>query len=186
MKFIAATARKTARSDAPGRRTSNSDVTGLGKGCRHPTRGKSIASLRVRFSVAAVSWWAFENCDFAARSSNSSRNRGSHDSETVVVVFELWRNTRSRGSAGNLYVMPPGATSRRSTASVGRPLRISFGRVTVVPGVVPVDTPLMHVVTQIVKPVSVGRIETYWLGPALPTPGVIEKMLGRCIAPRVG
>jgi len=36
----------------------------------------------------------------------------------------------------------------------------------------------MYVVTQIVKPVSVGRIETYWLGPALPTPGVIGKVLG--------
>ncbi len=58
-----------------------------------------------------------------------SGDRGSRDSETVVGVFELWRNTRSRGSASNLDVVSPGATSRGSATGVGRPLRISsFGR----------------------------------------------------------
>jgi hypothetical protein len=94
---------------------------------------------------------AFGSSDFAARSENTSSNKRSRNSETVVGVFELWRNTRTRRSAGNLYVVPPGATSRGSAASVGRPLRISFRRVTVVGGGVPVVTPLMHVVTQIVK-----------------------------------
>ena len=138
----------------------------------------------MRFSVAAVHGGRSRTLT-SLRGARTSSNRGSRDSETVVGVFELWRNTRTRRSAGNLYVVPPGATSRGSAASVGRPLRVSFGRVTVVASVVPVDTPLMYVVTQIVKPVSVGRIETYWLGPALPTPGVIGKVLGRCISPRV-
>ena len=107
----------------------------------------------------------------------ASDDRGSRDSETIVGIFELWRNTRSRRGAGDLDLVPPGATSRGSAASVGRPLRISFGRVAVVAGVVPVETPFMHVVTQIVESVCVWRIQTR-LRPALPTPGVIGKPLG--------
>src|SRR4029434_5202574 len=90
----------------------------------HPPDGAFFSRCRL--------WWAFENSDFAARSENTSSNRGSRDSEAVVGVFEFCRNTRTRRSAGNLYVVPPGATSRGSAASVGRPLRVSFGRVTVV------------------------------------------------------
>src|ERR1019366_8894078 len=79
----------------------------------------------------------------------------SSDSETIVGVFEHWRNTRARRSAGNLDLVPPGAASRGSTATVGGPSRISFGRAAVVGRVVPVDPPLVHVVAQIVKPVRV-------------------------------
>jgi len=64
-------------------------------------------------------------------------------------------------------------------------LRISFRRVTVVAGVVPVDAPLMHVVAKVVKPVGVGRIKTDRLGPTLPTPEVVGKHLGRRVSPRV-
>src|SRR5580704_8268590 len=130
-------------------------------------------------------WRAFESDVFEARPRTVSGDRGSRDSETVVGVFELWRNTRSRRSAGNLNVVPPGASSGGSAASVGRPLRISFGRVAVVAGVVPVETPFMHVVAEIVEPVGVGRILTDGLRPALPTPGIIGKQLGRRVSPRV-
>ena len=34
----------------------------------------------------------------------------------------------------------------------------------------------MHVVTQIVKPVSVGRIETYWLRPARHRPKTLQEL----------
>src|ERR1700736_6755429 len=89
---------------------------------------------------------------------NASGDRGSRVFETLVGVFELWGDTASRRSASNLDVVSPGATSRGSATGVGRPLRISFGRVAVVAGVVPVDTPFVHVVAPIVKPVSGWRI----------------------------
>jgi len=115
----------------------------------------------------------------------ASGDRGSRDSETIVGVFELWRNTRARRSAGDLDLVPPGAASRGSTATVGGSSRISFGRAAVVARVVPVDAPFVHVVAQIVKPVSVWRIHTHWLRPALPTPCVIGNLFGRRISPRV-
>src|SRR4029077_19489516 len=94
-----------------------------------PTRGRRITSLRVRFSVAAVHGGRSRTLT-SLRGARTSSNRGSRDSETVVGVFELWRNTRPRRSAGNLYVVPPGATSRGSADSVDTPLRGSFGRAT--------------------------------------------------------
>src|SRR5215470_16493519 len=114
-----------------------------------------------------------------------SGDRGSRDSETVVGVFELWRNTRSRRSACNFDVVAPGATSRGPAASLGGPLRISVGRTAIVAGVVPVAAPFMHIVAQIVEPESAGRVQTDRLRTALPTPGVIGKQLGRLISPRV-
>jgi len=115
----------------------------------------------------------------------ASRDRGSRDSETVVSIFELRRDTRARGSAAGLDVMPPGATSRGATATIRRPLRIAGGRAAVVAGVIPVRTPLMHVVAQIVKAVRIRRIHTYRFRPALPTQRVIGKQLGRLVSPWV-
>src|SRR5712691_5909759 len=117
--------------------------------------------------------------------SAASGDRRSRDSETIVGVFERWRNTRARRSAADLDVVPPGATSRGTATSVGGPSRISFRRAVVVAGVVPVSTPFMYVVAQIVKAVSVWRIKTHRLRPALPTPSVIGNELGRRISPRV-
>ena len=72
-------------------------------------------------------------------------DRRSRDPETVVGVFELRWNARSRRCSGNFNVVAPGATSRRSPSGVGRPLRVSFRRIRVVVGVVPVDTPFMNI-----------------------------------------
>src|SRR5216684_2411064 len=66
-------------------------------------------------------------------------DRGSRDSETVVGVFERWRNTRTHGRSADLDVVPPGATSRGTAISVAGSTRISFGRAAVVAGVVPVS-----------------------------------------------
>src|SRR5215469_200350 len=112
-------------------------------------------------------------------------DRGSRDPETVVAVFELRWNARSRRCSGNFNVVAPGATSRRSASGVEGPLRISFGRIPVVVRVVPVDTPFMNVFTQIVESVSIWRIQAHYLRPALPALSVIGKQFGRRVTPRV-
>jgi len=52
-------------------------------------------------------------------------------------------------------------------------------------GVVPINAPFMYVVTQIMKAVSVWRIQPDRFRSALPTLGVIGNQLGRRISPRV-
>jgi len=112
-------------------------------------------------------------------------DRRSRDPETVVSVFELRWNARSRRCSGNFNLVAPGATSRRSASGVGRPLRISFRRIPVVVGVVPVGTPFMNVFTQIVESVSIWCIPAYYLRPVLPALSVIGKQFGSGVTPRI-
>src|SRR5215469_4716332 len=111
--------------------------------------------------------------------------RGSRDSETVVGVFERWWNTRPARGSADLDVVPPGTPSRGTATTVAGPTRISFRRPFVVAGVVPVRTPFMYVVAQIIKAVSVWRVQSHGLRSALPTSGVIRNRLGRRVSPRV-
>ena len=64
-------------------------------------------------------------------------------------------------------------------------MRISFRRIPVVVGVVPVDTPFMNIFTQIVESVSIWRIQAHYLRPVLPALGVIGKQFWRRVTPRV-
>jgi len=148
--------------------------------------GESVPSSRKHSAIVRVirvryyeTWWLVlrsGNDGRVKRQSNAdSLDRGSRDSETVVGVFELRRNTRAGCRATGLDVMPPGATSRGATAAVGRSLRISCGRVTIVAGVIPIPTPFMHVVAQIVEAVAVWRIQTYRFRAPLPAQRVIGK-----------
>ena len=68
---------------------------------------------------------------------------------------------------------------------MGRPLRISFRRIAIVAGVIPIETPFMYVVAQIVESESARRIQTNRLRAALPTPGVIGNLLGWRVSPWV-
>src|SRR5258708_34611732 len=107
------------------------------------------------------------------------------DSETIVRVLKLRRDARTRRRARHLNMMPPGSAPRGPAAAALRPERISFRRASVVTVVVPVGAPFMDVFAEIVKPVSIRRIQTHRLWPQLPPLRIIGNHLRRRIAPRV-
>ncbi len=81
--------------------------------------------------------------------------------------------------------MPPRAAPRSPARSALRPRRIPFRRPPVVAIVVPVRAPFMHVVADVVKPVSIWRIQAHRLRPQLPPLAVIGNHLRSRISPGI-
>src|SRR5437879_12941271 len=85
--------------------------------------------------------------------------QGPRDAEPVVGVFELGRNAGSRCGAAHFDVMPPGTTPRSTPGPVGGASGIFLGRVPVIVRGVPICTPCVNFVSQIVKPVRTWRLQ---------------------------
>src|SRR5258708_7623765 len=114
-----------------------------------------------------------------------SARQGPRDSETIVRVLKLRWDARTRRRARHLNMMPPRAAPRSPAAAALRPERILLRRAPVVAVVVPVGAPFMDVVAEIVKPVSIRRIQPHRLWSQLPPLRIIGNHLRRRIAPRV-
>src|SRR5262249_43732222 len=105
------------------------------------------------------------------------------EAESIIRVTEVWRDAAPSRAAGDLDVVAPGAAARCLALARGRAGRVVRGRVLVVALVVPVGAPLVNVLADVVKAVTVGRGCCDRLGTFAPPLGIGWARGGGIIAP---
>lgn len=109
------------------------------------------------------------------------------DPEAIVGVLEFWRNAGSGGAACDFDLVTPGTSARRLPRRLHRTLfrteRIAIRRNCVVVGIVPVATPFVDVVANVVQAESIWGISCDRLRTGLPSGRVIRQRLRRIISP---
>src|ERR1019366_10658115 len=102
--------------------------------------------------------------------------------EPVIRIPELRWNAAPRRAPRKLDMMPPRPAARRPSNPPRRPLRILALRHRVVPRVVPIRAPLMHVLAHVEESVAVRLERRHRLRPLLPPPRLVHP---RLIAPGI-
>src|SRR5690349_12074471 len=95
------------------------------------------------------------------------------EAEAVIRVFEFWRDAGAGRGARHLNMVAPRPAARSLAAAALRALRIAVRRNGIVSGVIPVGTPFVDVVAQVVEAISVRRVKSNLLGAILPARSVI-------------
>src|SRR5271168_358550 len=104
--------------------------------------------------------------------------------KSIIRILKFRRDARPRRAARNLNLMPPRSPARTAPRPLRGSLRIPLRRRAVILCRKPIRAPLVHVRSNIAKPVRVSFRLPHRLRPALPARGIIRQMLRRLIAPR--
>src|ERR1039457_3861354 len=109
----------------------------------------------------------------------------SHHSKSIIRISKLRRNATPRRAPCNLDVWSPGPAARRSPRARLRPPRILLRRNQVVPRVIPIQAPFVHVLAHIVQPVPVLFGHRDRFRPFAPSRAIPGSGRHRPIAPRI-
>jgi hypothetical protein len=107
------------------------------------------------------------------------------DAESVIGVAKIRRDAGAGSAAGNFDVVPPGTTTGGSTLTSFRTAGISLWRTGEVRRRIPVATPLVHVLANVVKPKSVRTLLSDRLWTVDPALGIVRPRKRRLIPPRI-
>jgi hypothetical protein len=108
------------------------------------------------------------------------------DPETVIGILEIWRNAGAGGAASYFDVVAPRSSAggfARTCGAALRTWRVAGRRDHVVVRIVPIATPFVDIVANVIEAERVGSIAGDWFGTVLPTGGVVGKRLRRIVAP---
>src|SRR5207244_676387 len=106
------------------------------------------------------------------------------DAKSVVGVLGVRREARSRRAAADLHGVAPRAAAGGAARAALRPPRVVLWRGRVIAGGVPVATPLVNVLADVVQAVAVRRALRHRLGTVQPPLLVAEARLRRRVSPR--
>src|ERR1700678_440924 len=104
-------------------------------------------------------------------------------SKAVICILEFWRDARARRAARHFHMMPPRSSARGLALAARRAAWIALGRSRVVIRIVPVATPLVEIVADIVKAKCVGGVAGNLRRGRLPARRVVGKLLRRFVTP---
>src|SRR5262249_43755597 len=105
--------------------------------------------------------------------------------KAVVAVLVLRRDAAPRCYASNLDLVPPRTSTRSPPRAARRTRRVDWRRVEIVILIIPIRTPLVNVLGDVVKPEPIWRSLADSFGPVQPQRRIIRLSLRRFISPRV-